>query len=245
MPVDRTYAAENDAQRERLRALVRSLGDQDLARPMEAGWTVAAVLAHAAFWDQRIVVLLDHWEQRGPSWTPPLEVERDGDWINDAAKALCLALPPRVAADLAVSVAEAVDRRVAALSDAIIEANARAGSRSTGAARSTARAPGRDRASAPRRLIPRCASPRPPGETAESELHVDDPPVVSRNATPSVFHQRHIGRVLRSSCNARGRRLASSRGREPRPGRCPPLWPGDLRNDGGSVSAAGADGSEA
>jgi len=24
-----------------------------------------------------------------------------------------------------------------------------------------------------------------------------------------------------------------------------PLWPGDLRNDGGSVSAAGADGSEA
>jgi hypothetical protein len=27
--------------------------------------------------------------------------------------------------------------------------------------------------------------------------------------------------------------------------RCPPLWPGDLRNDGGSVSAAGADGSEA
>ena len=128
MPVDRTYATENDAQRERLRALVRSLSDQDLARPMEAGWTVAAVLAHAAFWDQRIVVLLDQWEQRGPSWTPPLEVERDGDWINDAAKALCLALPPRVAADLAVSVAEAVDRRVAAVSDAIIEANARAGS---------------------------------------------------------------------------------------------------------------------
>ena len=70
-------------------------------------------------------------------------------------------------------------------------------------------------------------------------------PVQLRNATPSVFHQRHIGRVLRSSCNIRGRRLASSCGREPRPGRCPPLWPGDLRNDGGSVSAAGADRSEA
>src|SRR5471032_2779336 len=69
--------------------------------------------------------------------------------------------------------------------------------------------------------------------------------VLLRNATPSVFHQRHIGRVLRSSCNARGRRLASSRGREPRAGRCPPLWPGDLRNDGGSVAAAGAGGSEA
>ena len=35
-----------------------------------------------------------------------------------------------------------------------------------------------------------------------------------RNATPSVLHQRHVGRVLRPSCNPRGRRLASSRGRE-------------------------------
>src|SRR6266853_4456384 len=56
------------------------------------------------------------------------------------------------------------------------------------------------------------------------------------------FHQRHIGRVLRSSCNLPGRRIGSSRGREHRPGRCPPLWPGDLRNDGGSVSAAGGTG---
>ena len=137
---------------------------------MEAGWTVAAVPAHAAFWDQRIVVLLDQWEQRGPSWTPPLEEERDGDWINDAAKALRLALPRRVAADLAVSVAEAVDRRVAAVSDAIIEANARAGSPSTGTARSTG-------ASTWTRSSERSAAPDPPmrfsgppGETAENEL---------------------------------------------------------------------------
>jgi hypothetical protein len=127
VPVDRSYVAENDAERERLRALVRRLSDQDLARPMEAGWTVAGVLAHVAFWDQRIGVLLDQWEQRGPSWTPPLEQEPDVDWINDAAKALCLALPPRVAAELALAIAETVDRRVAAVSDAIIEANARAG----------------------------------------------------------------------------------------------------------------------
>jgi hypothetical protein len=127
MPVDRSYVAENDAERERLRALVRRASDRDLARSMDAGWTVAGVLAHLAFWDQRIVVLLDEWERRGASWTPPLEEERDVDWINDAAKVLCLALPPRVAAELALSVAEAVDRRVAMVSDAIVEANARAG----------------------------------------------------------------------------------------------------------------------
>ena len=127
MSVDRSYVAENDAERERLRALVHRLGDQDLGRPMDAGWTVAGVLAHVAFWDQRIVVLLDEWERRGPSWRPPLEDAPDVDWVNDAAKPLCLALPPRVAADLAVAVAETVDRRVAAVSDAILEANARAG----------------------------------------------------------------------------------------------------------------------
>jgi hypothetical protein len=49
-----------------------------------------------------------------------------------------------------------------------------------------------------------------------------------RNATSSVFHQRHVGRVLRSPCNVRGRRLASSCGREPQPGRCPSFWPCDL-----------------
>ena len=127
MPVDRSYVAENDAERERLRTLVRRFSDQDLARRMDAGWTVAGVLAHLAFWDQRIVVLLDEWERQGPSWTPPLEHASDVDWINDAGKALCLALPPRVAAELALSVAETVDRRVAAVSDVMIEANARGG----------------------------------------------------------------------------------------------------------------------
>ena len=73
MPVDRSYVAENDAARERLRALVGRLSDGDLGRPMDAGWTVAGVLAHVAFWDQRIVVLLDEWERKGPSSTPRME----------------------------------------------------------------------------------------------------------------------------------------------------------------------------
>src|SRR5207244_8006191 len=47
-----------------------------------------------------------------------------------------------------------------------------------------------------------------------------------RSATSSVFDQRHLGRVLRSSCRDRGRRPASSRDGEHRTGRCPPLRPG-------------------
>jgi hypothetical protein len=127
MPVDRSYAADNDAERARLHAVVGRLTDRDLARAMPAGWTVAGVLAHLAFWDQRIVVLLDEWERRGPGWAPPLEPAADVDWINDAAKPLCLALPPRAAAELALAIAGTVDRRVAAVGEAIVEANARAG----------------------------------------------------------------------------------------------------------------------
>ena len=50
------------------------------------------------------------------------------DWINDAGKPLCLALPPRVAARMAVEAAVAADERVAGLSEAQLAANAAAGS---------------------------------------------------------------------------------------------------------------------
>jgi hypothetical protein len=53
--------------------------------------------------------------------------DEDVDWINDAAKPLCLALAPRRAADLAVAIAEEVDGKVAALSDDFITRNAAAG----------------------------------------------------------------------------------------------------------------------
>jgi len=117
---------KNREQLERLRGLVDKLSDQELAKPMEAGWTVAAVLAHLAFWDYRIVTLLDRWKASG---TPPSSIEESSvDWINDAGKPLCLALPPRVAARTAVEAALAADERVAALTEAQLEANAKTGS---------------------------------------------------------------------------------------------------------------------
>ncbi|HKQ64681.1 MAG TPA: maleylpyruvate isomerase N-terminal domain-containing protein [Methylomirabilota bacterium] len=121
------YVAENNEQRARLRALVERASDADLARRLEAGWTVGGILAHLAFWDQRTLVLIERWEKDGPH-TPPRGIEeKDVDWINDSAKALCLALPPRAAARLAVATAEAVDRRVEALSSELVAANEAAG----------------------------------------------------------------------------------------------------------------------
>lgn len=128
MAADRSYVAENRAQLERLRLLVGRVSDQELSRAMEAGWTVAGVLAHLAFWDYRIVTLLDEWGPDGRGTPPPGHYDESAtDWINNAAKPLCLALPPRVAARVAIDAAMAADQRVAGLSEAQLAASRAAG----------------------------------------------------------------------------------------------------------------------
>jgi hypothetical protein len=127
MSVDRTYVAENDAERERLRSLVTRLSDEALRRPMPAGWTVAAVLAHIGFWDARAICLLDKWGRGVEPSTADYEPE-DVDWVNDSAKPLCLALPPRDAAQLALRLAEEADGKVEALSDEMLAKIRAAGS---------------------------------------------------------------------------------------------------------------------
>jgi len=59
MAADRSYIADNDRERRRLEALVGKLDDAALSRTMPDGWTVAGVLAHLAFWDQRIVTFIE------------------------------------------------------------------------------------------------------------------------------------------------------------------------------------------
>lgn len=112
MSVHRSHDAETDVERERLRALVARLSDDELRRPMPDGWTVSAVLAHVAYWDARAIYFLNKW---GPDGEPSAYEPEDSDAANESAKPLCLALPPRIAAELALRVAEEADRKVRAL----------------------------------------------------------------------------------------------------------------------------------
>src|ERR1700716_43208 len=117
MPEDRTHDVETDAERERLRTLIARSSDEDLRRPMPGGWTVAAVLAHAAYWDARAIYWLDKWARTGePTTYEPENVEA----VNDAGKPPCLALPLRDAAQLALRLAEEADGKVKALSEAML-----------------------------------------------------------------------------------------------------------------------------
>jgi hypothetical protein len=71
MSLDRSYLEQNTVERERLRALVARLGDDELRSSVNEHWTVAGVLGHIAFWDARALALADKLE-RGHSRPPTL-----------------------------------------------------------------------------------------------------------------------------------------------------------------------------
>jgi hypothetical protein len=120
MPVDRRHDA---ALRQRLEALVTRLQDAQLQTPLSDGWTVAAVLAHLAFWDQRAAFMVELWKRQGLSPS-----EADAEAINNAMKPQWLALAPRVAADLAASAARSADAALDTAPPELIEQIAARGS---------------------------------------------------------------------------------------------------------------------
>lgn len=102
-----TYTPENTASRHELLSLVNSLRQDQFIHPLDAGWTVAGVLAHLAFWDQRALTLLQKWQREGVGPSPV-----DVDVINEVTRPLCIALESRTAAQVAVSTAEAIDQAI-------------------------------------------------------------------------------------------------------------------------------------
>lgn len=98
------YSEQNAESRSRLEALVQRLSDQDLARSTDYGWTVSALLAHLAFWDQRMIMILRRWQQEGLDPSP-----MDSGVVNDSLRVICHALEPRSAIELCLSSAKAVD----------------------------------------------------------------------------------------------------------------------------------------
>ena len=106
-----TIIKGNNLTRDRLRELVGRMSDIDLTRDLGEGWTIAAGLAHLAFFDLRVVALFDRWQKTGEIAALPMEA----DIINAALLPLALAVPPRAAADMAIEAAEAADSKVAEL----------------------------------------------------------------------------------------------------------------------------------
>ena len=105
------YSQQNAESRRRLESIVRGLSDSDLALTTDYGWTVAGLLAHLAFWDHRLSVILHRWQTAG---FDPSEI--DAGAVNDALRVICHAIEPRTAAELAIIAAEKVDAELDTLS---------------------------------------------------------------------------------------------------------------------------------
>jgi hypothetical protein len=121
------YARQNEHSRLRLEALVHGLTDEDLALTTDYGWTVAGLLAHLAFWDQRMRVILKRWQEQGLDESPI-----DSGAVNDALREICHALDPHTAAQLAVTAAEKIDSELERLTpERVQELEAYAGATST------------------------------------------------------------------------------------------------------------------
>ena len=121
--MDRPYVKENTNERERLKSLVERLSDEELSLPMGDDWTISIALAHLSFWDQRALILVRKWKKTGVVELSPIDI----DVTNDSLLSTWRALPPRVAANLAVSSAEEIDRELAKASSDLIAAIERLG----------------------------------------------------------------------------------------------------------------------
>lgn len=116
MTLDSSFVEQNRASTERIRALAARLSDDDLRRPLGEHWTVAIALAHIAFWERRVLAVLDATELAGKLAAPPIDFS-----VNDLLLPFWAAMPPRQAAQLAVDSAEAVDARLAAFPTLLLE----------------------------------------------------------------------------------------------------------------------------
>ncbi len=107
MTLDRSFIERNRTSTNRIRALAERLSDEELQHPVGEHWTVAITLAHLAFWDRRVMFVLDETERQGKLYTPQIDIV-----VNDLLLPFWAAIPPRQAARLGLETAQALDKRL-------------------------------------------------------------------------------------------------------------------------------------
>ncbi len=116
MTLDRSFVELNRVSTQRIRALAARLSDAELQHPVGQHWTVAIVFAHLAFWDQRVLYVLDKTEHAGKMFIPAIDI-----FVNDLSLPLWAAIPPRAAAQIAIETAETLDKRLEDFAPALLE----------------------------------------------------------------------------------------------------------------------------
>ncbi|MCL4265063.1 MAG: maleylpyruvate isomerase N-terminal domain-containing protein [Anaerolineae bacterium] len=107
MALDRSFVELNRASTERIRALAARLSDAEMQHPVGEHWTVGIVYAHIAWWDRRVMYVLDMTEKNGELFVPEIDI-----FVNDLSLPLWAAVPPREAVRIALDTAVTLDARL-------------------------------------------------------------------------------------------------------------------------------------
>jgi hypothetical protein len=115
MALDTSYIELNRASTERIRTMAQ-LGEEKMRTRVGEHWTVSIVFAHLAFWDRRVMYVLDMTEKDGKLFIPEIDI-----FVNDLSLPLWAAIPPPEAARIAIETAEFLDQRLKNYSPALLE----------------------------------------------------------------------------------------------------------------------------
>ena len=120
--MDRSYVAENDAGRQRLKTLLTRVSDADMASRLGQHWTVSVALMHLSFWDRLWLAKFEEWERTGVVKMPPADTEGNPAAMNDAMLAWWRSISPPQARHEVSAAAEAIDSVAARLPESIVAA---------------------------------------------------------------------------------------------------------------------------
>jgi len=116
MTIDLSYIEQNRASTQRIRTLAERLSDQELLIRVGEHWTVAIAMAHLAFWDRRVIQIIEISKREGKLFAPQIDVS-----VNDLSLPLWAAIPPREAVRLAIETSDALDKQLETLPAVLLE----------------------------------------------------------------------------------------------------------------------------
>jgi hypothetical protein len=114
--LDKSFLELNNKSRERMQTLAERLSDDEMQSKVGEHWTIAIVYAHIAWWDRRVIYVLDMTDKNGKIFIPEIDI-----FVNNLSLPLWAAVPPREAVRIAMENAEAVDKRLEEYPENLLE----------------------------------------------------------------------------------------------------------------------------
>ena len=112
--MDQNFVQNNKRSRDRLVANIKNLDEASLQRRVNDEWTIAATLAHVAFWDEICIARWDAYASGGSLEDIPDKII---ELVNAGNLPTWLALPAKTTVNLVTRSMDDLDARIARLSE--------------------------------------------------------------------------------------------------------------------------------